>query len=227
MRKNITLCLIIAVILTGCSRADPPPDFQKGNVQVVIPQGAATPTLKRYDFTVEQITKPLIEKGAKWTKLSETEWMVTFNSEDKVTDKKSKLQLVFEKHTDLKGDVLLQRLVGDGEDLSQEQIYQFVTSLKIQTPKTEPAQTPGADLRDRAPATPPPQTKAAQTASHSITATAQKEATHRYPDLGVAGTKLNTEFVARYKRYQQDRPDYFRDPTWPIHLAEECVEAIK
>jgi hypothetical protein len=227
MKKNIILCLIIAVILTGCSRGEPSPDFQKGNVQVVIPQGAATPTLKRFDFTVEQLTKPMIEKGAKWTKLSETEWMVTFVSEDKVTNKTSKAQLVFEKNPELKGDVLLKRVVGNGEDVTQDEIIAIVMLLRSEAPQTEPAQTRGADLRERAPTTPPSQPKAAQITSPSITATAQKEATRRYPDLGVAGTKLNTEFVSRYKRYQQERPDYFRDPTWPIHLAEECVEAIK
>jgi hypothetical protein len=225
MKKNITLCLTIAALFTGYSRGGPPPDFQKGNVQVVVPQGAATPTLHRYDFTVEQITKGYIENGSKWSELSETEWMVTLDSEDKVTNKKSRVRFVFEKHPELKGDVLLKRVVLDGEDLSQEQIYQL--SLRIQAPQTEPAQTRGANIRERAPANPPPQTKAAQTTPNYTAATAQQEAIRRYPDLGVAGSKLNTEFVARHKRYQQERPDYFRDPSWPLRLAEECVRAIK
>ncbi|MEI6872641.1 MAG: hypothetical protein WCL08_10200 [Verrucomicrobiota bacterium] len=227
MKKNIILCLIIAAIFTGYSRGGPPADFQKGNVQVIVPQGAASPILQRYDFTVEQITKPFIEKGAKWTKLSETEWMVTLDSEDKVTNKKSKVQLVFEKHPELKGDVVLKRLLSSGEDCSQEEIYQFVMVFRSQAPRTEPAQPRGADPRERAPATPPPQTKAAHATPNSTAATAQQEAIRRYPDLGVAGSKLNTEFVSRHKRYLQERPDYFRDPSWPLRLAEECVRAIK
>ena len=55
-------------------------------------------------------------------------------------------------------------------------------------------------------------------------AEAQKEAVRRYPDLGVSGSKLNTDFVARYKLYQQQRPDYFRDSSWPLRLAEELTQ---
>jgi len=50
---------------------------------------------------------------------------------------------------------------------------------------------------------------------------AQKEAVRRYPELGVRGSKLNAAFLARYKTYQQSRPEYFTDPLWPIRLAEE------
>jgi len=54
---------------------------------------------------------------------------------------------------------------------------------------------------------------------------AQREAIRRYPELGVIGSKLNREFVARYKLYQQQRPEYFRDTSWPLHLAEEVTRA--
>jgi hypothetical protein len=65
------------------------------------------------------------------------------------------------------------------------------------------------------------------TASVQLTAAeAQREAVRRYPDLGVAGSKLNAAFVARYKLYQQQRPEYFRDNTWPIRLAEEVEHDI-
>jgi len=71
-----------------------------------------------------------------------------------------------------------------------------------------------------APATPAP----TQAPTAYLTADeAQKVAIQRYPALGVAGSKLNTEFVARYKQYQQTRPDYFRDTSWPIRLAEELT----
>lgn len=54
-------------------------------------------------------------------------------------------------------------------------------------------------------------------------AEAQREAVRLYPNLGVADSQLNKEFVARYKRYQQNRPEYFRDMSWPIRLAEEIA----
>jgi hypothetical protein len=54
-------------------------------------------------------------------------------------------------------------------------------------------------------------------------AEAQKIAVQRYPELGVAGSTVNTEFIARYKLYQQSRPDYFQDTSWPLRLVEEIV----
>jgi hypothetical protein len=54
-----------------------------------------------------------------------------------------------------------------------------------------------------------------------------REAVRRYPDIGVAGSRLNMEFVARHKRYQKEHPEYFRDTSWPLRLAEESARAIK
>lgn len=75
-------------------------------------------------------------------------------------------------------------------------------------------------------AVPPPQPTPPP--SQIITAAeAGKIAVQRYPELGVSGSKLNTEFVARYKLYQQTRPDYFQDTSWPLRLAEECRRSVK
>jgi hypothetical protein len=58
-----------------------------------------------------------------------------------------------------------------------------------------------------------------------ITATeAQRIAVSRYPDVGVSGSKLNRDFVVRYKHYKQTRPGYFDDPSWPIRLADEIAQ---
>ena len=52
---------------------------------------------------------------------------------------------------------------------------------------------------------------------------AQREAVRRHPAVGVSGSAENKEYVARYKRYQQDRPDYFKTQDWPLRLAEEVI----
>ena len=69
-----------------------------------------------------------------------------------------------------------------------------------------------------------PRPQARPTQPSAIPAAAQQEAVRRYPELGVAGSKLNTEFVARYKRYRQERPEYFNDASWPLRLADECFK---
>ena len=63
-----------------------------------------------------------------------------------------------------------------------------------------------------------------QTHYFATAADAKQEALRRYPALGIAGSKLNTDFVARYKLYQQQRPEYFQDNSWPLRLAEELTQ---
>jgi hypothetical protein len=56
---------------------------------------------------------------------------------------------------------------------------------------------------------------------------AKRLAVKYHPDLGVAGSPLNKEFVARYKRYQTEKPAFFDNPSWPLALTEECVQALR
>jgi hypothetical protein len=55
---------------------------------------------------------------------------------------------------------------------------------------------------------------------------AQERAIALYPDLGVANSALNREFVARYRQYRIQNPEYFTDPDWPTKLAKESAEAL-
>lgn len=52
------------------------------------------------------------------------------------------------------------------------------------------------------------------------------EALRLYPDLGVANSPLNREFVTRYRSYQRLQPDYFQDPAWPVLLVKECAAVL-
>ena len=55
---------------------------------------------------------------------------------------------------------------------------------------------------------------------------AQRKAIELYPDLSVAGSPLNKEFVERTKRYQTEKKAFFAEPDWPVRLAKECSEAL-
>ena len=55
---------------------------------------------------------------------------------------------------------------------------------------------------------------------------AQQKAIELYPDVGVAGSPLNKEFVERVKRYQTEKKEFFAEPDWPVRLAKECSEAL-
>jgi hypothetical protein len=55
--------------------------------------------------------------------------------------------------------------------------------------------------------------------------TPQQRATKLYPDLAIATSKLNQEFVRRYRQYQKEKPAFFNDPEWPTALARECQAA--
>jgi hypothetical protein len=48
----------------------------------------------------------------------------------------------------------------------------------------------------------------------------KRHAVAAYPELGVAGTAVNREFVRRYKLYQSVDPAFFDEPDWPKRLAQ-------
>ena len=56
---------------------------------------------------------------------------------------------------------------------------------------------------------------------------AQLKAIELYPELAVAGSPLNKEFVERVKRYQTEKKEFFTEPDWPIRLAKECSEDLR
>jgi predicted RNA-binding Zn-ribbon protein involved in translation (DUF1610 family) len=51
----------------------------------------------------------------------------------------------------------------------------------------------------------------------------QREAVRRYPELGTANSAFNTEFIRRHRLYQESKPEFFDNPTWPLRLAEEVA----
>ena len=90
---------------------------------------------------------------------------------------------------------------------------------------------PSAEIRSTTPVpntlAKPPLTPAPSSANPAVVAEAKRRAVQRYPALGVANSPLNTAFVARYKRYQIERPELFNDPEWPMKLAIECADALQ
>ena len=70
----------------------------------------------------------------------------------------------------------------------------------------------------------PPHQKLQQPASVEE---AQREAVRRYPDIAVAGSRLNREFLTRHKRYQAEQPKLLRNPLWPLRIAEESARALE
>ena len=61
---------------------------------------------------------------------------------------------------------------------------------------------------------------------HANPQAAQRRAIQLYPDLGIANSPLNREFVKRYQTYKTTNPHYLDDPDWPTHLAKESKDAM-
>ncbi len=55
---------------------------------------------------------------------------------------------------------------------------------------------------------------------------AKRQAVSVYPELGVAGTAVNREYVRRYKLYRSVNPAFFEEPDWPIRLAEMLAQDL-
>jgi hypothetical protein len=56
---------------------------------------------------------------------------------------------------------------------------------------------------------------------------AQQAAIRLHPELGVAGSNFNNLFRGLHKKYQQERPELFRDNNWPIIIADEVAKTLK
>ena len=59
-----------------------------------------------------------------------------------------------------------------------------------------------------------------------VARTVQRKTIELYPDLGVADSPLNKEFVERVKIYRIEKKEFFSEPDWPVRLAKECSEAL-
>ena len=55
--------------------------------------------------------------------------------------------------------------------------------------------------------------------------TPQQRAVRLFPDLAIANSKLNQEFVRRYKQYKAQNPTYFNNSEWPTQLARDSAAA--
>jgi hypothetical protein len=78
--------------------------------------------------------------------------------------------------------------------------------------------------------TPPPKSESPRTSTAArplptgdAAEAAKLRAVARYPQLGIAGSPLNTAFLARVRQYQIENPQVFDDPEWPTRIARECV----
>jgi hypothetical protein len=54
---------------------------------------------------------------------------------------------------------------------------------------------------------------------------AKAEALKKYPQLGEVGSELNRALVARVRILRAQKPDFFKDPAWPLKLADEVAAA--
>ena len=54
----------------------------------------------------------------------------------------------------------------------------------------------------------------------------KREAVATYPELGIAGTAVNSEYVRRYKLYRSVNPAFFDEPDWPKRLAEMMAQDL-
>jgi hypothetical protein len=77
------------------------------------------------------------------------------------------------------------------------------------------------------PAIPAPQPISLPPSNKQSSVTAQQRAIALYPELGVANSRFNREFLVRYRKYQQDNRHYFDDPEWPSKLAKETKDGIE
>ena len=82
---------------------------------------------------------------------------------------------------------------------------------------------PNLNLNTQTSTTP---TVGAPTAPSTESSMARERAIELYPDLAIANSKLNQEFIRRYQQYEKVNPGYFNNPEWPTYLAHESQRAL-
>lgn len=124
MKKNIALSILTACILTACSSSNPPAELLTAQIQVPqLNETSLTLELSGVGLTVDQLTKPYVELGAKWSKLSKTQWEFSIDG-----DEHNKIQLVFE--PSVNGYVSLTRIVDNGSDIPSAGFIGFINTQK-------------------------------------------------------------------------------------------------
>ena len=83
----------------------------------------------------------------------------------------------------------------------------------------------GAPAPAAALATPDPAALAAARFKQALSAS-QGRALRKYPALGVAGSRFNTVFLARYQQLSQQRSPRLNSADWPEKLADECAAKL-
>ena len=85
-----------------------------------------------------------------------------------------------------------------------------------------------ASNREGATVPSPPQTTALTPGEERLQREEQskREAVATYPELGIAGTAVNSEYVRRYKLYRSVNPAFFDEPDWPKRLAEMLAQDL-
>jgi hypothetical protein len=107
--------------------------------------------------------------------------------------------------------------------------YLVLKSAGDRYKEKNPAPTPPTAAETeaaKAPAVPTTTTKSTP-AEAPAGKTAQERAIQRYPQLGVAKSPLNQEFLRRHNAYKASKPQFFSDPEWPTKLAAESEQALK
>jgi hypothetical protein len=119
----------------------------------------------------------------------------------------------------VKSDELI-LLIGDREASIPTQAGEIADEEPIaKNPRTAAAPNRAGEPREEAELE-PDATSPALTESD-----AQREAIRRYPNLGIAGTVENRLFITAIKEQRSTgEVDFFKDPRWPITLAELLAE---
>ena len=130
---------------------------------------------------------------------------------------------------DAQGKVLSDSYVG-GNYIGPRKVVQDIKKILEQNPPQAETVAP-ARIEPRSPVQASPLSVQAdqfsqlgkEEADKQFVVMSQKEAVARYPNLGVAGSALNKEYVARLKRYQAEKREFFTEPDWPMRLAKEIA----
>lgn len=86
--------------------------------------------------------------------------------------------------------------------------------------------TPAPRREPRAAASPKIEVLPVASPRPELVAASRARALKEFPDLGIANTRLNAEFVSRYRRLESEHNRFLADPDWPLILTRNCAHDL-
>ncbi len=130
MRYMLSIAVIALIMAAGCSSETPPESFLSKNIRVPDTESETFAT-KQLNLTPKHVfgvfDRNIKEKS--WKKVHENAWSLIISGEDPTTKMKNNLEFTFTMAPELEDDVVVSKLIVNGDQYSDMSITEMLVQL--------------------------------------------------------------------------------------------------